>query len=225
MNLEIATILFNAVLFFLVYSIAVTISGAFKAWVAYQCGDETAQEEGYMTLNPVMHIDPLGLLCFYLLHFGWGHRIPIDSRNIPDRKKLVLTYLSDSFINIITGIIALVALVALFGPSLLQQSTVSYAQVRLAYPHYSAFTYMIMIILRMLISLSAWLAALSGITNAFKVVILLFYPEKLDDSDAQFFIQFGPLLLMIAFINPLMSAINLLINYAGYFIASLLQLI
>ena len=32
------------------------------AWVARRCGDNTAQRAGRLTLNPLAHIDPMGLL-------------------------------------------------------------------------------------------------------------------------------------------------------------------
>lgn len=224
MTLDVAQFLLETLLFLLVYIIAVTTSGAFKAWVAYLCGDDTAQEEGFLTLNPLAHIDPLGLFCFFIFKFGWGRRIPIDSRNIWDRKKLVIAYLSDTFMNIFTGIVALIVLVALFGPGLLQ-ANVTYDQLRLIYPQYASFAFVSMRIMRTLIWLSVWLAALSGISNLFKLGVLIFFPEKEDDPDAQYILNFGPLLVMILFLSQFMIIINWIIIHAGFVIASLLKLI
>ncbi|MGE0009467.1 MAG: hypothetical protein AB7F19_02910 [Candidatus Babeliales bacterium] len=224
MTLDVAQFLLSILLFLLVYMIAVTTSGAFKAWVAYLCGDDTAQEEGFVTLNPLMHIDPLGLFFFLILKFGWGRRIPIDSRNIGSKPKLICAYMADTFMNILTGIVALVVLVAVFGPGILQ-SQVSLEQLRSAYPQYTAFAFVSMLILVTLIRLSVWLAALSGISNFFKLGVLLFFPEKQDDPDAQYFLNFGPLLLMILFLSQLMGVINTLIEHAGFVIASILKFI
>lgn len=224
MTLDIAQVLLKALLFFLVYIIAVTISGAFKAWVAYMSGDDTAQEEGFITLNPLMHIDPVGLACFYFLHIGWGHRIPIDPRNILDRKKLVFTYLSDSFMNILMAIVSLVLLVVFFGPDV-SQGSVSYDQLQQVYPHYASFAFMCMLVLRTLVHLCAWLAALNGISDTFKLVVLFFFPEKLNDPDAQYLINFGPILVMILVLAPLMGFLELVISKAGSFISTLLKLI
>ncbi len=224
MTLDIAQVLLKALLFLFVYIIAVTTSGAFKAWIAYLSGDDTAQEEGFITLNPLMHIDPVGLGCFYLLGIGWGHRIPIDPRNILDRKKIICTYLSDSFINILMGIVSLVLLVALFGPNA-SQSVVSYEQLRQVYPQYASFVFMCMLILRTLVHLCAWLAALNGISDTFKLVVLFFFPEKLNDPDAQYIINFGPILVMILVLVPLIRFLDFVILNAGSFIAILLKLI
>lgn len=224
MTLDVAQFLLRTVLFLLVYIIAVTTSGAFKAWVASLCGDDTAEEEGFLTLNPLMHIDPLGLFFFFIFSFGWGRRVPIDPRNILSRGKLICAYMADTFMNVLTGVVALVTLVAVYGPGVLQ-SFVPYEELRASYPQYAAFAFASMLILLTLIRLSVWLAALSGISNFFKLGVLLFFPEKQDDPDAQYFLNFGPLLFMILFLSQLMGVINSLIEHAGFVIASLLKLI
>ena len=38
-------------------------------WVAERCGDPTARLMGRLTLNPLPHIDPMGLLVFGLTSF------------------------------------------------------------------------------------------------------------------------------------------------------------
>lgn len=54
-------------------------------WVAKLCGDPTAQMMGRLTLNPVPHIDPMGLLVFGLTSltgfvFGWAKPVPVNPR-------------------------------------------------------------------------------------------------------------------------------------------------
>ena len=44
------------------------------AWVSHKLGDPTPAAQGRITLNPVAHIDPLGLIMLVLFHFGWGNR-------------------------------------------------------------------------------------------------------------------------------------------------------
>lgn len=56
-------------------------------WVALKRGDPTAALLGRLTLNPVPHIDPMGLFVFVLTSltspfvFGWAKPVPIDMRN------------------------------------------------------------------------------------------------------------------------------------------------
>ncbi len=51
------------------------------AYVAKLCGDDTAQRAGRLTLNPLAHIDPLGLAMVVLVGFGYAKPVPTDPRN------------------------------------------------------------------------------------------------------------------------------------------------
>lgn len=59
---------------------ALTVHEWAHALVAYHLGDPTAKDEGRLTLNPIAHLDPLGTLMFFLVHFGWGKPVPINPR-------------------------------------------------------------------------------------------------------------------------------------------------
>ena len=48
---------------------------------AYGLGDPTAKNMGRLTLNPLKHIDPLGLLMLFLAKFGWAKPVPVNPRN------------------------------------------------------------------------------------------------------------------------------------------------
>ena len=56
------------------------------AATAYKLGDPTAKAEGRMTLNPLAHIDPMGILCMVLFRFGWSKPVPINENNFTNRK-------------------------------------------------------------------------------------------------------------------------------------------
>lgn len=51
------------------------------AYAAYKRGDPTAYNLGRMTLNPLRHVDPLGILMLVLVGFGWAKPVPINPRN------------------------------------------------------------------------------------------------------------------------------------------------
>ncbi len=48
------------------------------AWAASELGDDTAARQGRLTLNPVVHIDPMGVAALVLLGFGWGRPTPVN---------------------------------------------------------------------------------------------------------------------------------------------------
>ena len=66
---------------FLAVMIVITLHEFAHAFVAYKCGDPTAKFSGRMTLNPIKHFDPLGILMFALAGFGWAKPVPINPYN------------------------------------------------------------------------------------------------------------------------------------------------
>jgi Zn-dependent protease len=63
---------------------SLTLHELAHAWVAWRLGDPTAKREGRLTLNPLVHIDPLGTLMFAVtalaanLPFGWARPVPVN---------------------------------------------------------------------------------------------------------------------------------------------------
>lgn len=51
-------------------------------------GDDTPRLQGRLSLNPMSHIDPIGILCLALLGFGWGKPVQINSRNFNGKYSL-----------------------------------------------------------------------------------------------------------------------------------------
>ena len=62
--------------------IAITFHEYAHAWTAYKLGDDTAKSQGRLSLNPLKHMDPIGIVMLLFLGFGWGRPVEIDSRNI-----------------------------------------------------------------------------------------------------------------------------------------------
>jgi Zn-dependent protease len=58
--------------------IAFTVHEFAHAAVAYAFGDDTAKEEGRLTLNPAKHLDPFGTLLLFLAGFGWARPVPVN---------------------------------------------------------------------------------------------------------------------------------------------------
>lgn len=72
-------------LLFLLIIIALTISLTFHEYghgiVAKLFGDNTAEKAGRLTLNPIAHIDPMGLLMVILIGFGYAKPVPTNPAN------------------------------------------------------------------------------------------------------------------------------------------------
>lgn len=57
------------------------------AKVAYKLGDPTPKMQGRVTINPMAHIDPLGLAALLFAGFGWGVPVQINPANFKNRRK------------------------------------------------------------------------------------------------------------------------------------------
>jgi Zn-dependent protease len=70
---------------FILIMIALIISLTFHEYghaiVAKLYGDDTAQKAGRLTLNPVAHIDPGGLMMVVLVGFGYAKPVPTNPAN------------------------------------------------------------------------------------------------------------------------------------------------
>lgn len=86
---------------------ALTIHECAHALGAYLMGDNTAKNYGRMTLNPIAHIDPLGILCLIVTRrFGWAKPVPVNDMNFRNRKKgMLLVSLAGPLSNFITAML------------------------------------------------------------------------------------------------------------------------
>lgn len=66
---------------FLAVTTVLTFHEFAHAFAAYRSGDPTPKWNRRLTLNPLRHFDPLGLVCFTLVGFGWAKPVPINPDN------------------------------------------------------------------------------------------------------------------------------------------------
>ena len=74
------------------------------AYVANKCGDPTARFSGRLTLNPLAHFDPIGIVMFALIGFGWAKPVPINPNNFRNYKRgCLLTSSAGVIVNYLTA--------------------------------------------------------------------------------------------------------------------------
>lgn len=61
--------------------VAITFHEFAHGYAAYKLGDDTAKNEGRLTLNPFAHLDPIGSLLLLVAGFGWGKPVTVNPRN------------------------------------------------------------------------------------------------------------------------------------------------
>ena len=89
--------------------IAITFHEYAHGVAAYKLGDNTAKDEGRLSLNPLAHLDPIGTLMLVFAGFGWGKPVHVDPRNytrkISMEKGEAIVSLAGPLMNIILAFI------------------------------------------------------------------------------------------------------------------------
>ncbi len=97
--------LFFLILIALVLSLSLHEFG--HAYAAKLYGDNTAQRAGRLTLNPIRHIDAMGLLMVVLLGFGYAKPVPTDPRNFTSRSGELVVSAAGPVMNLILAVAAI----------------------------------------------------------------------------------------------------------------------
>jgi Zn-dependent protease len=80
-------------------------------FVAYLFGDDTAKRTGRLSLNPLVHLDPVGTLALFLVGFGWAKPVPVDYSRLRNfRVGLVCVSFAGCVTNIAIATIAILLL-------------------------------------------------------------------------------------------------------------------
>ncbi|MCD6550652.1 site-2 protease family protein [Thermotoga sp.] len=61
-----------------------------KGIMAYKLGDPTPKQAGRLSLNPFVHLDPVGTISFILFEFGWSRPVPVRYWKLKNKKKDLL---------------------------------------------------------------------------------------------------------------------------------------
>jgi Zn-dependent protease len=83
-----------------------TIHEYAQTLVALRLGDDTAQQAGRLTLNPLRHIDPMGFIFLLVAGFGWAKPVLIDRSKLRHpRRDDILISLAGPFSNLLLAIL------------------------------------------------------------------------------------------------------------------------
>ncbi|MBI4059401.1 site-2 protease family protein [Candidatus Microgenomates bacterium] len=99
------------IIFILALLSAITIHEFSHALMADKLGDPTPRLQGRLTLNPLAHLDPLGTILLFLVHFGWGKPVQFDPYNLanPRRDAAIISFAGPASNLILAAILALIA--------------------------------------------------------------------------------------------------------------------
>jgi len=78
-------------------------------------GDNTAEQMGRLSLNPLAHIDIMGLMFMLLAGFGWGKPVPVNYNNLKNGAKSdIIVSLAGIFTNFLSVIIFIIIFALMF---------------------------------------------------------------------------------------------------------------
>jgi Zn-dependent protease len=110
----------DGLIFYLGLVVLLTFHEFAHAWTAWKCGDGTARLQGRLSLNPIVHIDPIGTVLLPLIMIfaspsigrflvGWAKPVPFNPGNLNNRwRDEMLIAMAGPAMNIVLAI-ALVA--------------------------------------------------------------------------------------------------------------------
>ena len=88
--------------------ICITLHELAHGYVAYRLGDDTAKRAGRLTLNPIRHIDPMGLILMVVFHFGWAKPVPVNMYRFSNPKRgMALTAVAGPLCNLLITLVFL----------------------------------------------------------------------------------------------------------------------
>ncbi|MGD8821027.1 MAG: site-2 protease family protein, partial [Anaerolineae bacterium] len=112
------------VLVLIVLVISISIHEAAHAWSAYELGDSTAKSQGRLTLNPIVHFDPLGAIMLLFMAvagwgIGWGKPVPVNPYNLRTNPRvgMGLTSAAGPFSNLVLAALSAIP-IRLLGASM-----------------------------------------------------------------------------------------------------------
>jgi Zn-dependent protease len=103
---------------FSVLLLSLTVHEAAHAWSADRLGDETARRLGRVSLNPAVHVDPIGTILFPLIAMvtnlpliGWAKPVPVNTHNLGHhwKRKFMAIAAAGPASNVVMAVIAAAA--------------------------------------------------------------------------------------------------------------------
>lgn len=107
---------------FVILLISLTVHEAAHAWSAEILGDPTARRLGRVSLNPVVHIDPIGTLLFPMIAIlthvpvlGWAKPVPVNTANLrPDwKRKYMMIAAAGPASNLVLAVVSAIGIRAI----------------------------------------------------------------------------------------------------------------
>ena len=101
--------------------VCITLHELAHGYVAYKLGDDTAKRAGRLTLNPLKHIDIMGLAMMIIFKFGWAKPVPVNMWKFKNPKKgMAICAAAGPLANVLIAVLCLFiyGMLFRFGPGI-----------------------------------------------------------------------------------------------------------
>ena len=112
-DIDINGILFTLLMFYPMFLFSLTIHEIAHALTANWGGDMTATYQDRLSLNPVVHMDPIGTFLIPIINsihstplFGWAKPVPVNEARFSDMRWNVVVALAGPFSNFLLALFA-----------------------------------------------------------------------------------------------------------------------
>jgi hypothetical protein len=218
------------------YLVSVPLVNKATAYSAAFFGDTTALDEGYGSLNPVYHIDLVGLFLVIFFGLGWGTQVPVDPSRVRSRQKvlaLITIFATETIVALAVALISLLLLIICFGlPTIVFAAQVMATRLvplhdfAEAFPEWSSMAIVGALLLIAFLFFNLFIASLSAIMNSFRCFFAISIERNYAIAErAEQILLFGPLIALLLF-SDIIRALLLFITIKGaYTIAYFLGLL
>jgi len=87
------------------FLLALTFHELAHGYVAWHLGDPTAKNAGRLTMNPLKHLDPWGVIAFIIMKIGWAKPVPINPNYFKNPQKgMLLVALAGPAANVVLAV-------------------------------------------------------------------------------------------------------------------------
>lgn len=211
-SLEVAKLIKVLVSSFIGYIPVLTFVGVMSTWLASKLGDSTAEDEGLMSFNPLIHVNFFGLAMFLVppLHIGFIQSTPIDPENIKgsykEEKQLALFFVNfiSSFMSLVISLFFVIVFLGFFSKTMLSSTR-----------DLPPFAYSMLLILRSMVNASGFALIINLVYGFFKSIFFFYFPEHRYSFNyfyAHFVIPLLILLLFGKYFNMLFNFLVLVIS-------------
>lgn len=105
MNERITDIIIHGLVLFTAFPIHECAHAVTAHWL----GDDTAKNQGRISLNPAKHLDPFGAILMLIAGFGWARPVPVNPNNFKNRKVgMAVSSLAGPFSNLILAYVSMI---------------------------------------------------------------------------------------------------------------------